>query len=152
MRVAMHPDKIEIYSPGGLPAGINKEEYLKGYISILRNPVIANVFFRLHLIEMFGTGIKRIMNYYEEYEIKPIFDISENNICVTLPAIDRKKEVNSDEMLILEILSKGIRLSSSEIVLKSGFGKNKVVRLINSLLEKKYIQKEGSGRGTKYYL
>ncbi|WP_253722590.1 hypothetical protein [Treponema sp. OMZ 787] len=75
-----------------------------------------------------------------------------NNICVTLPAIDRKKELNSDEMLILEILSKGIRLSSSEIVLKSGFGKNKVVRLINSLLEKKYIQKEGSGRGTKYDL
>ena len=152
IRIAMYPDRIEIYSPGGLPSGISKEEYLKGYISRLRNPIIANVFFRLHLIEMFGTGIKRIMTCYEEYEVKPIFDISENNICVTLPVVDRKKEVNSDEMIILEILSKGIRLSSSELVLKSGFGKNKVVRLIGSLLEKNYVQKEGSGRGIKYYL
>lgn len=152
IRIAMYPDRIEIYSPGGLPSGISKEEYLKGYISRLRNPIIANVFFRLHLIEMFGTGIKRIMTCYEEYEVKPIFDISENNICVTLPVVDRKREVNSDEMTILEILSKGIRLSSSELVLKSGFGKNKVVRLIGSLLEKNYVQKEGSGRGIKYYL
>ena len=152
IRIAMYPDKIEIYSPGGLPSGISKEEYLKGYISRLRNPIIANVFFRLHLIEMFGTGIKRIMTCYEEYDVKPIFDISENNICVTLPVVDRKKEVNSDEMIILEILSKGIQLSSSELVLKSGFGKNKVVRLIGSLLEKNYVQKEGSGRGIKYYL
>ena len=152
IRIAMYPDRIEIYSPGGLPSGISKEEYLKGYISRLRNPIIANVFFRLHLIEIFGTGIKRIMTCYEEYDVKPIFDISENNICVTLPVVDRKKEVNSDEMIILEILSKGIRLSSSELVLKSGFGKNKVVRLIGSLLEKNYVQKEGSGRGIKYYL
>ena len=121
IRIAMYPDRIEIYSPGGLPSGISKEEYLKGYISRLRNPIIANVFFRLHLIEMFGTGIKRIMDCYEEYDVKPIFDISENNICVTLPVVDRKREVNSDEMIILEILSKGIRLSSSELVLKSGF-------------------------------
>ncbi|EMB45569.1 MULTISPECIES: ATP-binding protein [Treponema] len=152
IRIAMYPDRIEIYSPGGLPSGISKEEYLKGYISRLRNPIIANVFFRLQLIEMFGTGIKRIMDCYEEYEVKPIFDISENNIGVTLPVVDRKKEVNSDEMIILEILSKGIRLSSSELVLKSGFGKNKVVRLIGSLLEKNYVQKEGSGRGIKYYV
>jgi len=152
IRIAMYPDRIEIYSPGGLPSGISKEEYLKGYISRLRNPIIANVFFRLHLIEMFGTGIKRIMDCYEEYDVKPIFDISENNISVTLPVVDRKKEVNSDEMIILEILSKGIRLSSSELVLKSGFGKNKVVRLIGSLLEKNYVQKEGHGRGIKYYV
>lgn len=152
IRIAMYPDRLEIYSPGGLPSGISKEEYLKGYISRLRNPIIANVFFRLQLIEMFGTGIKRIIDCYEEYEVKPIFDISENNIGVTLPVVDRKKEVNSDEMIILEILSKGIRLSSSELVLKSGFGKNKVVRLIGSLLEKNYVQKEGSGRGIKYYV
>ena len=152
IRIAMYPDRLEIYSPGGLPSGISKEEYLKGYISRLRNPIIANVFFRLQLIEMFGTGIKRIIDCYEEYEVKPIFDISENNIGVTLPVVERKKEVNSDEMIILEILSKGIRLSSSELVLKSGFGKNKVVRLIGSLLEKNYVQKEGSGRGIKYYV
>ena len=82
------------------------------------------------------------MTCYEEYEVKPIFDISENNIGVTLPVVDRKKEVNSDEMIILEILSKGIRLSSSELVLKSGFGKNKVVRLSVLCLKKTMFKKK----------
>ena len=40
----MHDDKIEIYSPGGLPPGLNEEEYLNGFVSYLRNPIIANVF------------------------------------------------------------------------------------------------------------
>lgn len=47
----MYADRIEISSPGGLPAGISEEEYLNGQISILRNPIIGNVFFRLKYIE-----------------------------------------------------------------------------------------------------
>ena len=38
IRVLMYTDKIEMVSPGGLPLGVSKEEYLKGYVSILRNP------------------------------------------------------------------------------------------------------------------
>ncbi|RRD95216.1 AAA family ATPase [Clostridiales bacterium COT073_COT-073] len=150
IRIAMYPDRIEIYSPGGLPVGISEKEYLQGYISRLRNPIVANVFFRLQLIEMFGTGIRRINDCYAKYDRKPIFNVSENNICVILPVTDGKKELNSDEAFILETLSSGIRLSSSEVVLKTGFAKNKVVRLLNSLLAKNYIQKIGNGRGTKY--
>lgn len=152
IRVAMYSDKIEIYSPGCLPMGITKKEYLSGYISRLRNPVIANVFFRMQLIEVFGTGIRRIMDCYRGKDRKPGFQISDNNICVILPTTDQKREVSSDETVILEILSSGLLLSSGEIVQKSGFGKNKAVRLLNSLLEKNYIQKVGNGRGTKYGL
>lgn len=57
---SLFPDKIEITSPGGLPQGVTKDDFLKGGISILRNRIIASVFFRLHLIERFGTGIRRI--------------------------------------------------------------------------------------------
>lgn len=53
--VSMYPDHIEISSPGGLPYGISKEEYLSGQISMLRNPIIGNIFFSLKYIEMFGT-------------------------------------------------------------------------------------------------
>ena len=51
IKVSMYADRIEISSPGGLPAGISEEEYLNGQISILRNPIIGNVFFRLKYIE-----------------------------------------------------------------------------------------------------
>lgn len=64
IKISMFNDRVEITSPGGLPQGLTKEEYLSGQISILRNPIIANVFYRLGLIEQFGTGIRRIINTY----------------------------------------------------------------------------------------
>lgn len=47
IKISMYPDKIEISSPGGLPAGLSEDEYLNGQISLLRNPIIGNVFSRL---------------------------------------------------------------------------------------------------------
>lgn len=43
IKISMYSDKIEISSPGGLPAGISEDEYLNGQISLLRNPIIGNV-------------------------------------------------------------------------------------------------------------
>ena len=44
IKISMFDDRIEITSPGGLPDGLSKEEYLPGQISILRNTIIAGVF------------------------------------------------------------------------------------------------------------
>lgn len=49
IKVGMFADRIEITSPGGLPAGITEELYLAGGPSVARNPILANVFFRLGL-------------------------------------------------------------------------------------------------------
>ena len=65
VRISMYKDKIEITSPGGLIHSVSKEEYLNGQVSKPRNPIIANVFFRLKYIEMFGTGILRIKQIYQ---------------------------------------------------------------------------------------
>ena len=78
IRVSMFDDRIEVVSPGGLPAGITAEEYLSGKLSILRNRNLANVFYRLGLVEIFGTGITRIKQLYAESLIKPEFEVSEN--------------------------------------------------------------------------
>ena len=45
IRILMFDDRIEIISPGGLPAGITEEEYLSGKLSVLRNRNLANVFY-----------------------------------------------------------------------------------------------------------
>ena len=49
VNIAMFQDRIRITSPGGLPRGVSEEEYLRGGISILRNPIIGNVFYRLYI-------------------------------------------------------------------------------------------------------
>ena len=67
-------------SPGKLHSGISKEEYLNGKISVLRNRNLANVFYRLGFVEIFGTGITRIKQLYESSFVKPRFEVSENTL------------------------------------------------------------------------
>lgn len=59
IKVSMFDDRIEIISPGGLPSGITEDEYLSGKLSVLRNRNLANVFYRLWFVEIFGIGISK---------------------------------------------------------------------------------------------
>lgn len=150
IRIAMHPDRIEISSPGGLSAGLGRDEYLKGFISQLRNPILANVLFRLNIIEMFGTGIVRIRSSYAEYEQKPEFNVSENAVRVTLPVTDARPALTSEEELVYQFVKEEGSTVSGQIVANFGFGKDKAVKLLRSLVEKRYVKKTGNGRGTRY--
>ncbi|MDO4484892.1 MAG: ATP-binding protein [Clostridia bacterium] len=150
IRVAMYSDRIELTSPGGLPSGLTEQEYLNGYISNLRNPVIGNVFFRLKLIEMFGTGIRRIKDAYSSAMQKPSFVIGEQSITVILPVISQAAKLTPEEKQLLDSLSGGMLLSSSEISRLTGFSRDKVIRIIKRLTEKNYVSVYGNGRGTKY--
>lgn len=152
IRIAMHPDRIEITSPGGLPKGITTEEYMSGSISNLRNPVIGNIFFRLKYIEMFGTGIHRIIDAYKENTTQPEFYVTDNSIEVILPVISSEYMTTSEEQSIIGILSSGRLLSSREIAEKMNYSKDKAIRLLNALVEKKYVRVLGNGRSTKYGL
>ena len=150
IKVSMYDDKIVITSPGGLPSGISKEEYLTGNISYLRNPTIGNVFFRLGYIEIFGTGIGRIIENYELFAQKPTFEVFDNSVSVTLPIISFNYSISTDGEKLLQVLSNGMQLSSSEIAEKIGWSKDKTIRTLNSLKSSGYIEVYGKGRGTKY--
>lgn len=150
IRILMFEDRIEISSPGGLPSGISENEYLDGNISTLRNPVLGNIFFRLHYIEMFGTGIKRIIDSYRDYKTKPKFDIKDNSITVILPVLSSTVSVTSNGSKVLEILGSELRYSSSELAKKLKWSKDKTIRILNELVDAGYVVKYGMGRGTKY--
>lgn len=152
IRIAMFKDRIEINSPGGLPKGISRREYLSGGISYLRNPILGNVFFRMHYIEMFGTGISRILELYRDAAVKPQFNITENVISVILPVLKTTYDVTEDEAKIISVLKGAYQLSSSEISKASGFSRAKTIRLLNMLTEKNFVKCTGKGRGTKYQL
>ena len=150
IRIAMFNDHIEVSSPGGLPYGLSKEEYMNGNISNLRNPVLGGVFFRLNLIEMFGTGIRRIKYAYRDSKLKPIFEVYENSIVISLPVTTTNLIMTQDETKIYNLLKDGSELSSGEMSKVLGFSRNKVVRVTGSLVNKRYIRVIGSGRGTRY--
>ena len=85
IQVSFFDDRIEITSPGGLPKGVTIEDYLNKELSIPKNPIIANVFFRLGLIERYGTGVQRICALYDNNVNKPTFEVADNLIKITLP-------------------------------------------------------------------
>ena len=150
IRIFMFSDRVEILSPGGLPSGINEEEFLNGYISNLRNPVIGNVFFRLGYIEMFGTGIRRIIDAYSGIQVKPSFSITDNSVKVVLPNKNMLSGMTPDGQKVSELFSSGMILSSTEAAEKLGWEKSKVLRILNTRLSFGYIKKIGNGRGTRY--
>lgn len=152
IRVMMFEDRIEIISPGGLPAGITEEEYLSGKISVLRNRNLANVFYRLGFVEIFGTGITRIKQVYEAGLQKPDFEVSENTIKIILPVLEENINLTDDEMVVYKILSKTVLKPISEIAPYVSFGKSKTTQLLKAMGDKGVVTVEGKGRGTKYII
>ena len=152
IRVSMFDDRIEIVSPGGLPSGITEEEYLSGKLSVLRNRNLANVFYRLGFVEIFGTGITRIKQLYAEGLQKPDFEVSENAIIIVLPILEKNVNLTEDEIVIYKLLSKTMLKPISEIAPYVPFGKSKVSKLLKNMCQKGLLTVEGKGKGTKYII
>ena len=152
IRVSMFDDRIEIVSPGGLPSGITEEEYLAGKLSVLRNRNLANVFYRLGFVEIFGTGITRIKQLYAEGLIKPDIEVSENAIKIVLPIFEKNADLTEDEIVIYKLLSKTMLKPISEVAPYVPFGKSKTTKLLKEMCQKGVITVEGKGKGTKYII
>lgn len=99
---------------------------------------------------MFGTGIKRIIDAYKDCPIKPRFEIKDNSITVTLPALFASRSITSNENKLLELINGEMRYSSSEMAKKLNWSKDKTVRTLKSLVDAGYVVKYVTGRGTKY--
>lgn len=152
IRVSMFDDRIDIVSPGGLPSGITEEEYLSGKLSVLRNRNLANVFYRLGFVEIFGTGITRIKQLYAEALIKPDFEVSENAIKIVLPIFEKNADLTQDEIVVYKLLSKTMLKPISEVAPYVPFGKSKTTKLLKEMCQKGVITVEGKGKGTKYII
>ena len=152
IRVSMFDDRIDIVSPGGLPSGITEEEYLSGKLSVLRNRNLANVFYRLGFVEIFGTGSTRIKQLYAEALIKPDFEVSENAIKIVLPIFEKNADLTEDEIVVYKLLSKTMLKPISEVAPYVPFGKSKTTKLLKEMCQKGVITVEGKGKGTKYII
>ena len=87
--IRIYEDRIEFVSIGGLMPGIELEDIMEG-ISVCRNQDLANVFYRLHLIEAYGTGMEKIMKAYEGMKEKPEIQTTKNAFKIILPNVNAK--------------------------------------------------------------
>ncbi len=151
--INIYEDRIEFVSLGGLVSGLELESIFLG-ISQSRNPNLASIFYRMKLIESYGTGIGKIERAYKECKIKPKFETAKGVFRVTLPNrnVEEKNESsNTDERkLILEYANKNKKITRKEVEELIGAGTTKAFRLLKELCQYKLLIKQGSGKQIYY--
>ena len=119
IRLAIFDDRIEIENPGLLLFGLSIEEIKRG-ISKLRNRVIGQVFYRLGLIERWGSGVKRIIESCRKFDLpEPVFEEIATHFRVTIFTKKVKKLILSDtDQKIVDVLRQCNGLSTKEVAEK----------------------------------
>jgi ATP-dependent DNA helicase RecG len=167
--ISIFEDRIEFVSLGGLPKGISFNDLLLG-VSVLRNSHLADVFYRLHLIEAYGTGVPKIMEYYHEHAMQPIIEVSDNAFKITLPNTNYNRRTESTyryklsdreqsfsnyrfpdkEQSLLDYLAEHRSAARKQLEDSAGFSQAMTIRLLNSLIKKGVVKKVGEGKATIY--
>lgn len=158
--ISIFDSRIEIVSIGGLAHGINSDEIYMG-LSVQRNENLANVFYRLQLIEAFGTGIPKIYKLYEKYTEKPVIQVTENAFKITLPSssavssrtpepvIEKQFRIDTDED-VLRLIQYKKCVVRSDIEKAAGISQASASRILRRLLQNGKIIKTGKGKRIRY--
>ena len=75
VQVAVYKDRVEIRNPGGLFGGITIADLRKGHVSKRRNPLIADLFRRIEMVEAWGRGMPLILKYEPDVKFREMADI-----------------------------------------------------------------------------
>ena len=168
--ISIYADRIEFISIGGLMPGIELEDIMAG-ISVCRNQDLANVFYRLHLIEAYGTGISKIMKAYEDIQEKPAIETTRNTFKIILPNINSKYENEnipaqksgsfatsaagtskslSDEEKILEYAQSHGAITKNDVIALLGTSASTASRAIRRMVRSNLLKQNGKARNTSY--
>lgn len=169
--ISIYADRIEFVSIGGLMPGIDLEDVMVG-ISICRNQELANVFYRLHLIEAYGTGMGKIMKAYEGMQKKPVIETTKNAFKIILPNINRKYEIENEtvskvglgtqhtisgkkrlsdeEEKILEYARTYGSITKNDVIGLFEVSASTAARIIRKMVKDNLLKQNGKARNTHY--
>lgn len=150
--VSVYADRIEFVSVGGLMAGVTVEDIMLG-LSVCRNPKLAAVFYRLDLIEAYGTGMQKIMKAYKDCDRQPTIEVTNNAFKITLP--NRNVAVASgmasgSEQTVLTYLQSHDYITRSEVDVLLGVSQATSSRILKRMLREGHLIQDGNGRRTRY--
>lgn len=165
----MIDDRIEFVNIGGLVKGMSLADIKLG-VSVLRNKNLANVFYRLHLVEAYGTGLLKIQECYADEMVKPKIEVTDNAFKITLPKVNfahakpmltsvqiadaRESDKKQQERLnvVLSLAQKHSRITRNMIENALQVSTSTALLLIKKMVALGLLAKEGSGRNLSYHL
>jgi len=150
----MFSDRVEFISPGGLVSGIEVEDIMSGY-SACRNSDLAEVFYRLQLIEAYGTGIIKIFEAYKTSLAQPKIEVTPNVFKMILPNLNSVPTVTAattpEDIIIQYVKVNGSinRKQAEKILALSQTAAGKILR---KLVEQGELTREGHSRNVRYFV
>lgn len=159
--ISIYKDRIEFTSIGSLVDGVTLKDVMMG-ISVCRNVKLANIFYRLELIEAYGTGVLKIMNAYTGTGMIPQIVTSDNAFKIILPNLNSqpkkeetktiKMENNQNEEIVIALAGKQNSVTRKEIEKTLGISQTTCGRLLKRMVENGQLVQEGKGKNTFYRL
>lgn len=155
----MYADRIEIVSVGGLITGFHLDDVITG-LTICRNSKLANVFYRLSLIEAYGTGLKIILTAYYPISANQLFQVTEKVFKVTLPRRTGRvfqpqhssaAHLTAEEMILEFLLTKEM-IARADVEQMVGISSATAARILRKMVQSGMLNKTRDGRNTKYRL
>ena len=161
--INIYDNRIEFVSLGGLVPGLELKSIFMG-VSISRNPNLAAVFYRMRLIESYGTGIGKIERLYSDIREKPVFETAKGVFRVTLPNRNENNEIQnnivreSDEkvagkkqkQIISDFARESGEITRKEVEQILGVGATKAFHLLKDLCDDKILETKGKGKLSRY--
>lgn len=155
--INIYDDRIEFISLGGLVSGLSMDAILMG-VSQSRNAGLANVFFRLKLVESYGTGIKRIQALYKGSPKQAVFASATGAFKTTLynlneSGISEKMSLyqpNNEKEIILNLAIKQKSITRKDVEIALSIGSTKAYSLLTDLCNKGILIMQKAGNRTCY--
>lgn len=158
--INMFDDHIEINSLGGLFSGLSMDAIMLG-VSQSRNPNLATVFYRLKLVESYGTGIRKIKQLYSSNVNKPEFKTAEGAFSVILPNINEninennnnviQDENNDEKEKVITFVKDNGSITRQQTEKITGYKSTKAYKLLRDLMEEGKLKQKKEGKLTQYY-
>ncbi len=163
--VNIYENRMEFVSLGGLVSGLELKSIFLG-VSQSRNPNLAAVFYRMRLIESYGTGIGKIERAYKTYQFQPEFETAKGVFRVTLPNRNEEQErekqttefvdtmvsLNEQKSLIVQYAKENGSVTRKEVEDLIGAGTTKAFRLLKELCEAGKLEQKGNGKLSTYVI
>ena len=149
--VSIYDDRIEFVSVGGLPTGITLDDILLG-LSVCRNPKLAAIFYRLQLIEAYGTGMPKIMRAYAGSGLEPKIEVTNNAFKITLPNRNADRISNSapNEQKVMNLITKKDSVTRRDVEQLLNVSQTTANRILKHMAAQGLVYQDGNGRNTAY--
>ena len=149
--VSMFDNRLEFMSLGGVMPGITHELMLAG-VSVTRNEKLAQIFYRLNIIEAFGTGIPRIYGSYKESLAQPEIPVVNGGFLIRIPNMNhdlRQKEntakTETNEQKLLSEFA-GVSFNKDEAANVLGITVSGAYKLLQRMIEKGLLVARKQGK------